>query len=72
MQNNDTNLPPLRVVVISDTHGFEGALARFHSKLHSDDFLLPQADILLHCGDFAASGSRKVDLVKHNARRLVD
>ena len=75
-ENNDTNLPPLRVVVISDTHGFEGALARFaneedsQSKLHSDDFLLPQADVLLHCGDFAASGSRKTQ--RQAARRLDD
>ena len=65
------SVPPLRIVVISDTHGFEGALAKFadddeHS--HSNDFLLPEADVLLHCGDFAASGSRKTQ--RAAARRL--
>jgi len=79
MQSNES-LPPLRIVVISDTHGFEGALARFDenspaeggqsSKLHSDEYLFPQADVLLHCGDFAASGSRKTQ--RQAARRLDD
>jgi len=79
MQRNES-LPPLRIVVISDTHGFEGALARFDenspaeggqsSKLHSDEYLFPQADVLLHCGDFAASGSRKTQ--RQAARRLDD
>ena len=74
------SLPPLRIVVISDTHGFEGALARFDekssadggqsSKIHSDGYLFPQADVLLHCGDFAASGSRKTQ--RQAARRLDD
>ena len=81
---NDSDLFPLRIVVISDTHGFEGALARFvdtpdgagsspesrHLRVHGDDFLLPQADVLLHCGDFAASGSRKNQ--RAAARRLDD
>mmetsp|Transcript_1178 Transcript_1178/g.2485 ORF Transcript_1178/g.2485 Transcript_1178/m.2485 type:complete len:964 (-) Transcript_1178:109-3000(-) len=72
LQNNDQSLPPLRIVVISDTHGFEGALAKFDdsSQLQSDEFLLPQADVLLHCGDFAASGSRKMQRLA--ARRLDD
>ncbi len=75
-----TGLQPLRAVVISDTHGFEGALARFPNpgtseeihipNIHVDDFLLPQADILIHCGDFAASGSRKNQ--RAAARRLDD
>lgn len=79
MQRNES-LPPLRIVVISDTHGFEGALARFDenspaeggqsSKIHSDEYLFPQADVLLHCGDFAASGSRKTQRLA--ARRLDD
>ncbi|KAL9191235.1 hypothetical protein ACHAXT_000941 [Thalassiosira profunda] len=84
VQDGDKNIAPLRLVVISDTHGFEGALSRFaeqeevadddsaspehHHKMHSDDFLLPQADVLLHCGDFAASGSRKTQRMA--ARRL--
>ncbi|KAL7550913.1 hypothetical protein ACHAWF_014126 [Thalassiosira exigua] len=83
-RDDKARLQPLRLVVISDTHGFEGGLSRFedsaalsedssppgehHSKIHSDEFLLPQADILLHCGDFAASGSRKTQ--RAAARRL--
>ncbi len=66
------SVAPLRMVVISDTHGFEGALSKFSSEEgshhHSDDFLLPHADVLLHCGDFAASGSRKTQ--RAAARRL--
>lgn len=84
--------PPLRIVVISDTHGFEGGIAKFADpseekspsdddgafedinhlsetiQQRADDFLLPRADLLLHCGDFAASGSRKTQRLA--ARRL--
>jgi Icc-related predicted phosphoesterase len=81
---NDIDLPPLRIVIISDTHGFEGALSRFVERpdgagpsnesrnpvVHCDDFLLPKADVLLHCGDFAASGSKKTQ--RAAARRLDD
>ena len=87
LQNSkDDSLPPLRIVVISDTHGFEGALAKFADPtseenlspdeslfqkiLQGDEFLLPPADVLLHCGDFAASGSRKTQ--RTAARRLDD
>eukprot|EP00986_Skeletonema_menzelii_P000634 scaffold177_cov245-Skeletonema_menzelii.AAC.1 len=66
------SVAPLRMVVISDTHGFEGALSKFASEEdgnpHSNDFLLPHADVLMHCGDFAASGSRKTQ--RAAARRL--
>jgi len=68
VEGNDKSLPPLRIVVISDTHGFEGALAKFGGTKRSDDFLLPKADVLIHCGDFAASGSRKTQRMA--ARRL--
>lgn len=62
--NSSNNVAPIRMVVISDTHGFEGGLSKFGSSeenghSRSSDFLLPHADVLLHCGDFAASGSRK-------------
>lgn len=68
-EQSASTLPPLRMVVISDTHGFEGGLSKFSTdNQHNDDFLLPQADILLHCGDFAASGSRKTQ--RQAARRL--
>lgn len=36
----------LRFVVISDTHGRTGS-----------DFVLPEGDILIHCGDFSMKGS---------------
>ena len=71
VQSSSKSVAPLRMVVISDTHGFEGALSKFSDdKEHcrSDDFLLPKADLLLHCGDFAASGSRKTQ--RAAARRL--
>lgn len=49
--STETNLAPLRLVVISDTHGFEGALAKFdESQKHGSHYLLPQADLLIHCG----------------------
>lgn len=69
---SSNSVAPLRMVVISDTHGFEGALSKFASEEegnhHCNDFLLPPADVLLHCGDFAASGSRKTQ--RAAARRL--
>mmetsp|Transcript_26850 Transcript_26850/g.57928 ORF Transcript_26850/g.57928 Transcript_26850/m.57928 type:complete len:1005 (+) Transcript_26850:131-3145(+) len=43
----DTNLQTLDIVVVSDTHGFEGQLG--------DE--LPKGDVLLHLGDFALEGS---------------
>ena len=90
LRNNDavsnTDLPPLRIVIISDTHGFEGSLSKFINSSStdnnddgspkwvrlgfSDDFILPPADVLIHCGDFAASGSRKTQRIA--ASRLDD
>lgn len=47
----ESPLSPLRLVVISDTHGFEGALAKFDlSQKHNNHYLLPKADLLIHCG----------------------
>mmetsp|Transcript_12701 Transcript_12701/g.23811 ORF Transcript_12701/g.23811 Transcript_12701/m.23811 type:complete len:624 (+) Transcript_12701:83-1954(+) len=43
---------PLRLVVISDTHGFEESLT-------PDGGMLPEGDILLHLGDFAIDNSLK-------------
>ena len=43
---------PLRIVVISDTHGFEESLT-------PGGTLLPKGDILLHLGDFAIDGPLK-------------
>jgi Icc-related predicted phosphoesterase len=41
---------PVRLVVISDTHGFE-------EQLTKDGGTLPQGDVLLHLGDFAIDSS---------------
>jgi len=63
-----TSPRPLRAVVISDTHGFEAALAKMPNPEapvpedgiveENSHWLLPDADVLIHCGDFAANGSR--------------
>lgn len=66
---DETKGRPLRAVVISDTHGFEAALAKLPnpeapvpdetiSDKKDAQYLLPDADVLVHCGDFAANGSR--------------
>lgn len=41
---------PVRLVVISDTHGFE-------EQLTKDGDVLPEGDVLLHLGDFAIDSS---------------
>jgi Icc-related predicted phosphoesterase/uncharacterized protein (DUF1499 family) len=41
---------PVRLVVISDTHGYE-------EQLTKDGITLPQGDVLLHLGDFAIDSS---------------
>ncbi len=46
---NGKKLQTLDVVVVSDTHGFEGQLGD----------KLPHGDVLLHLGDFALEGSRE-------------
>ena len=48
------NSTSLRLVVISDTHGFEKTLAN-----EEDGTSLPDGDVLLHLGDFAMDGSHK-------------
>jgi len=62
--------PPLRMVVISDTHGFEKTLLKLPcptadseegddaAGVRPDYPVLPPADVLIHCGDFASNGSR--------------
>jgi 3',5'-cyclic AMP phosphodiesterase CpdA len=51
----------LRIVTISDTHGYEHEL--FHHGTNGEKpHLLPPADVLIHCGDFSCSGSRKIKL----------
>ena len=51
----------LRIVAISDTHGYEHEL--FHYSVGGEEpHLLPPADVLIHCGDFSGSGSRKMKL----------
>jgi predicted phosphodiesterase len=49
-------VPAVRIAVISDTHGYEDALT---GEVGGGDFwtdsaaTLPEADVLIHCGDFA-------------------
>ena len=47
-QDPDTGIAPLTMVVVSDTHGFQDDL-----PLPNGRDVLPDADILLHLGDFA-------------------
>jgi Icc-related predicted phosphoesterase len=43
----------LRMVVISDTHGFEKQFHKYANNSERKDYLrMPDADILIHCGDF--------------------
>jgi predicted phosphodiesterase len=43
----------LRMVVISDTHGFEKQFYKFGNNSESKSFVrMPDADMLIHCGDF--------------------
>jgi len=52
-QDHDETHPPLdtiKIVAISDTHGFE-------QQLTMNEQLLPDGDVVLHCGDFALDGS---------------
>merc|ERR1712226_1518062 len=44
----DTEPGKLRLVVISDTHGFEESMSP-----------LPEGDVLIHLGDFAMDGTQK-------------
>jgi predicted phosphodiesterase len=52
-QANDSNLKTLKMVVVSDTHGFESQLVGSNDETE----VLPDGDILLHLGDFALEGS---------------
>ena len=53
---------PLRLVVISDTHGFENHLTE------SSDGKLPDGDVLLHLGDFAMD--RHPDIMMERLRQF--
>ena len=50
-----TQLQPVRVVCLSDTHGFERCLQS-----------IPHGDILLHCGDYALDGKPVHSMIAHN------
>jgi Icc-related predicted phosphoesterase len=47
-------MPPVRIVCISDTHGQ-------HAKLR-----VPDGDILIHAGDFAAFGDTPIEIIDFN------
>ena len=50
---------PLRMLVMSDTHGMEEQLFKFlPSGSEAAAYQLPAADVLIHCGDFWGSSSR--------------
>ena len=53
----------LRIVVISDTHGFENTLTN-NDDDQQDPSLLPAGDVLIHLGDFAVDGSKKKEHLK--------
>jgi Icc-related predicted phosphoesterase len=52
-EHSDKSLDTLTICVVSDTHGFEQQF----SDLEGEHHILPEADLLLHCGDFAADGT---------------
>jgi Icc-related predicted phosphoesterase len=50
--STDEPRKPLRMLVMSDTHGFEEQIFKFVSRGTESAYQLPEADILIHCGDF--------------------
>lgn len=63
--SNGSKIDTLKLVVVSDTHGFEGQLV--DPETSSD--ILPEGDILLHLGDFAKEGSFEQEM---NSLRAFD
>jgi metallophosphoesterase superfamily enzyme len=56
---------PLRLLVMSDTHGMEEQLFKFLSREGNESpmpYQLPAADVLIHCGDFWGSRARTMHL----------
>jgi Icc-related predicted phosphoesterase len=73
-----SNLPTtLRILVMSDTHGYEDQFDKFFDTNDQDrDGIprLPDADILIHCGDFGPSTAKLQALLEaqsHIAVKLV-
>jgi predicted phosphodiesterase len=54
-KESDVRMETMNLVVVSDTHGFEGQL--IHPETKND--ILPDGDVLLHLGDFALDGSHE-------------
>ena len=46
----------LRMVVLSDTHGYESQFQKYGNETSGSYLKLPDADILIHCGDFDGPG----------------
>ncbi|KAI2506883.1 calcineurin-like phosphoesterase-like protein [Fragilaria crotonensis] len=46
----------LRMVVLSDTHGFESHFRKYGNGTSGSFVKLPDADVLIHCGDFYGPG----------------
>lgn len=70
----------LRMVVLSDTHGYEDQLLKYANNDDDDvtagPFLkLPDADVLIHCGDFYGTSHSRLDAFlsaqTHIPRKLV-
>lgn len=52
-----SNIPTrLRMVVLSDTHGYESQFLKYANDKSGSFAKLPDADVLIHCGDFFAPG----------------
>eukprot|EP00980_Cylindrotheca_fusiformis_P004141 scaffold902_cov147-Cylindrotheca_fusiformis.AAC.6 len=56
-QANYTRLSAIKIVVVSDTHGFENQLTDSNNGTCN----LPSGDVLVHLGDFALEGSHKTE-----------
>jgi predicted phosphodiesterase len=46
----------LRMIVLSDTHGYESQFQKYGNETSGSYLKLPDADILIHCGDFDGPG----------------
>ena len=52
--------PPVKLVVVSDTHGYESSLTSYYEKGKpvGGTVRLPPGDVLIHCGDYQIDASR--------------
>lgn len=64
-------LPPVKLVVVSDTHGYESSLTSYYEKgkPRGGTVNLPAGDVLIHCGDYQIDASRNP---RYEATRAFD